>query len=549
MIFRRSIQAFVLTFVVSLLLLSTWTHAIPTSGTGATGIVLRIRLADGSMERIQLEEGSEERLTLEEILQPLGVASDASVRIGTQKTTTKKDLKSLQLKHGSMITVLPPPVDPKAQAQAQAEALQKRQPPKREWDPYPDLAKNYDAIVRKTKTKRSSSSGMSYSDISKIQSALHMVDPQKEGPIKRLYMCRVAAERFYNNGVRKGTKKNPKASFETRFGLLLGTINRERIDSRPKKARTSLSSTTSDSDYCTVTKVQAVWEPPGQTLRDVVGPKGKSAGMYDAPLAATSLLEQNPKILAIADCLGLEPVGWIFSYQDDRLEEENSYQTDGPQAMFGLDIGVGAKLKMEAMKAKQRLAKKENDLNDIGDKFVTLAMDATTGATEAFQLSDVSVQMVHEDLFCKLLEFQKDSPLSNPPMVPTKHPVLVDGQETKILDSVLCLVNTAVLSHVGNYSKSGSPTKKSNGSLTNKTKKLLVKALESSDPGDFFQEVCDFNILLALDDLLAKGSSKSSDIGEDTKALCELVKKWARGQKKGTVIDIKFKMKLKTYLS
>jgi hypothetical protein len=33
-----------------------------------------------------------------------------------------------------------------------------------------------------------------------------------------------------------------------------------------------------------------------------------------------------------------------------------------------------------------------------GRNFVTLAMDAMTGATEAFQLSDVSVQMVSEGL-------------------------------------------------------------------------------------------------------------------------------------------------------
>lgn len=551
--------------LLSFLCLLSTLQAIPTPGSsssaGSSGILLRVRLADGSMERLQLEEGSEDTLTLGQVLKPLGVAEDASIRIANKTASSQQDLKSLQLKNGSLVTILPPPVDPEALAQAKAQAASKRQSKKRDWDPYPDLAKDYESVVRKTKTKRSSSSGMSYSDISKIQSSLHMVDPQKEGPIKRLYMCRNSAEGFYNHGVRKGTKKNPKASFETRFGLLLGTIQRERVDQRPKKARHSLSSQPTDSEYCTVTKVQAIWEPCGQQQRAVQGPNNnsKNGNMYDAELASTSLLEKNTKVLEIANCLGLSPVGWIFSYQDDRLQEDNSFQTDGPQALFGLDVGVGAKLKMEAMKAKQALGRTdENDLNETGDKFVTLAMDATTGATEAFQLSDVSIQMVHEDLFCNLLDFDdnnsnnktKNSVLKNPPMVPTKHEVLVDGQETKLLDSVLCLVNTAVLSHVGSFSKSGSPTKKSNGTLTNKTKKLLAKALDSPEAGDFLKEACDFNILLALEELLAAGSSSSSTgITDDTKALCKLVKKWARGQKMGTTIDPKLKMKLKTYLS
>jgi hypothetical protein len=570
--------------LASLLLMSFVPHlaeAIPSPQPGGGGIVLRVRLADGSMERIQLEEGSEETLTLGDVLKSLGVPPGASVQIGT--TTTKseeKNLKALEIKHGSLITVLPPPSTSKPESRITA---RKHIAATKEWDPYPDLAKDYEAVMLKTKTKRSSGRGMSYSDISKLQSSLHVVDPQKEGPLLRVYMCKVSAERFYSNGVVVTKKKsNPtKPSFESRFGLLLGTIQRERVDRKPKKARTSLSSAPSNSEYCTVAKVQAVWEPPGQK------PNGDGK-IYDASMAA-SFLAKNPRVLAIAKCLGLAPVGWIFSYQDDRLQEENSFKTDGPQALFGLDVAMGGKLKIEAMKEKhdsQQQRKPEDsegessntsgsddDDTDRGDKFLTLAMDATTGATEAFQLSDVSVQMVHEDMFRALLEpldvvtaDANKQPLTllkikNPPMVPMKHPVLVDGKETKVLDSVLCMVNTAVLSHVGAYSgsSSGSATKKSNGGLTNKTKKMLIRALDSSDSNDFLKEICNFNILLALDELLASSASSKAEkatnnagayvITDDTKALCKLVKKWARGQKKGTAIDPKFRMKLKTHLS
>ena len=62
---RIRMKAVLVTFLASLLL-ATLAEAIPTPGVGGSsgGIVLRVRLADGSMEKLQLEEGSEETLTL-----------------------------------------------------------------------------------------------------------------------------------------------------------------------------------------------------------------------------------------------------------------------------------------------------------------------------------------------------------------------------------------------------------------------------------------------------------------------------------------------------
>eukprot|EP00536_Pseudo-nitzschia_multiseries_P007330 jgi/Psemu1/195418/e_gw1.172.45.1 len=521
-----------------------------------SSMVLRVRLADGSMERIQVEEGKEDTLTLEDVLKPFGVPDDASVTIGTTKTNAAKDeiLAKLGIRHGSMITVMAPKDKGSSDGDSDGDAKPTSRFARRKadamkrvgWNPYPDLAKDYDSVVIETAKRRSSRSSMSYKDISKLQSSLHVVDPQREGPLKRFYMCRVSAERFYSNGVVAASKKSKKkqTQYNCRVGLLLGTIQKERVDQRPKKARTSLSSQTADSEYCTVAKVQAVWEPPGQNP--------SSDKLYDAKLAASMLADDKKRMKTIADHLGLVPLGWIFSYRDDRLEENNSFSTEGPQALFGLDVALGGKLKIQNMKDRRY----DDDVDLKGDRFVTLAMDATTGATEAFQLSDVCVQMVHEDLFEKVTDIDAASAKANPPVVPMRHAVLVDGKETKLLDSVLCLVNTAVLSHVGSYSghatSSSTAVKKINGSLTNKTKKLLLKSLESSDANDFLQEVCDFSVLLALDQLLSQARSKTSKDNEheaDMEKLCGLVRKWARGQKKGTTIDPKFKRKLQTYLS
>jgi hypothetical protein len=461
------------------------------------GMVLRIRLTDGSMERVQVKPGSEETLTLSELLTPFDFEEQFSmIQFGT--TADPVDLKStlseLGAKHGSLITI-----KSKSAPKPTESRFSQLKVDKRMWDPFPDLAKNYAHALLKTKTKRSSRQGMTYGAISSLQASLHIVEPQQEGPFKRVYMCATSAEQFHANGMKKG------GEVQCRVGLLLGTIQKERVDIKPRKARTSLSSQTSDSDFCTVTKVQAIWEPTGQ----------KPTIVYDESIAQ-KLLEQNQRVLVIAEKLGLTPVGWIFSHQDNRHEDEDALP------VYDLDIQNGATLQIANMRSRGNIE---------GAKFVTLAMDANTGATEAFQLSDVSVQMVHEGI---LLTDNGKSKRH----VPTKHAVLVDDKETKELDSVLCLVNTAMLSHVGSFSgKTSTSSVKKNGKLTNKAKEAMINAFD--DDQKLFEELCNFNTILKLDQSL---SSEESD------ELCELVRKWARGQKQGTKLGSKLKMHLRGIL-
>jgi hypothetical protein len=321
-------------------------------------------------------------------------------------------------------------------------------------------------------------------------------------------MCHKSAERFQTNGfVKNNAKKTQNAAPLCRVGLLLGTIQTERVEKGRRKARTSLSSQTSDADFCTVAKVQAIYEPPSQKT---------TTGVYDASLGQT-LLQQNPRVLVLAEHLGLIPVGWIFSYQDERHKDEEALP------VFGLDVQTGAKLQIDNMRSRG---------HSEGAKFVTLAMDANTGATEAFQLSDVSVQMVHEGMLVA-------SEGTSQRQVPTKHGVVVDGKEIKELDSVLCLVNTAMLSHAGSYAgKTAASSVKKNGSLTTKTKKALMSALKEDDRR-LLEELCDLNTLLALDQSVSN---------EDTEEWCQLVRKWARGQKEGTQVNGKLKMRLQGVL-
>lgn len=142
----------------------------------------------------------------------------------------------------------------------------------------------------------------------------------------------------------------------------------------------------------------------------------------------------------------------------------------------------------------------------------------------------MQVQMVAEGMF---LPGQKDGRYAK-----TKHPVLVDGSETTELDCVLCLINTAMLPHKGSFAGTlkGNAVKK-NGTLTTKARKAILKAMNND--AKLLEVLCDFNILLSLDDVLDE---------QESELLCQTVQKWARGQKTSTVLDAALKLKLQTIL-
>jgi primosomal replication protein N len=490
---RRSVKLLLALFVGYCL------HVCMASSPASKGLILRIRLADGTMEKVAVPSGSEETMTVDDVLKPFEIEEGASIQVGL---TTVEDattpISKFGVKNGSMITVKSTVSQKPTESRFAKLKVQNHS-----WDPFHDLAKDYEHAVLKVKTRRSSNKGGSYGDIAQLALSLHVLEPQQEGRLKRVYMCRNSAERFHANGLLKKS-----GGIVSRTGLLLGTIQRERVETGPRKARTSLSSQTSDSDYCTVAKVHALWEPPGQKASD-------ATSNYDASLAE-SLLDKTRRVLDIAEYLGLVPVGWIFSYQDNRNEDEDALP------VFGLDVQTGAKLQIANMRSKGIVD---------GAKFATLAMDANIGATEAFQLSDVSVQMVHESILVI-----KDGESTR--HVATKNPVMVDGKQANDIDSVLCLVNTAMLSHVGSFAgKTAASSIKKNGSLTKKAKTAILSALE--DDSKLLEELCDLNVLVALDQSLSD---------EDTAELCQVVRKWSRGLKQGTQVASKLKMRLKGVL-
>jgi hypothetical protein len=517
--------------------------------------IIRIRTVDGSVLRVPLPD-DDSFPTISSILGTAGIDIDADdgdskgafkCQVGPPgRQTDVLDLdttaEELGLKHGSMITILPPPT-PKKDREAEVSSNVEEEEDYNKFDPFPDLAKSisFSAANRRARAlSRGVSRGMTYGDISRVRSTMHTVEPQPTGPLNRVYVCQVGAARFQNHCIVQSPKKKKPDNttkkgqdlnkVENRVALLFGTINKERVDQNRKVARTSLSTSREDQKMCQVAKVHAIWEPPMQKPM-IMGKHYDEGCLLSTYIGhsqeAATKETATDRAVRVAGWLGLQPVGWMFSYADDDRHEDGD-----ALPVHGRDAVVGAKLQIETMKLMGR---------DGGRNFITLTLDGRIGATEAFQLSDVCVQMVAENVLSPPIVDEK---LQSTRFMTLKDPVVVSGEETKRLDSVLLLVNTAMLSHVGLYSGGtnapiGGNVKITSGALLGKTRKRIVAALEKKDGNEALIELCDFDVLLAIDALIGK---------EESEKLCSLVRKYARGQKKGTVLGEQLKLTLRSVL-
>ena len=491
----------------------------------AAPLILRIRKADGSMGKIQI---SDESTTLSSILSTFSgdeskSSSSVECSIANEKIKdTNRPIASFGLKNGSLVTITPP----KRSKEDDVKKIVDSSIRYTEYDPFPDLARSsHSAATRRTRalSRLPNKRSMSYSDIADLHSYMHLIEPQPDGPIKRIYMCSVSAQRFKDNCTIMPTKKQLKATkgeakpqIKNRCAVLFGTVNKERVDQSVNvKARTSLSTPLYEMKVCEVVKVHAVWEPT-QT---------SSANTYDASnLVQGKELERAKEI---AETLGIRSVGWIYSYSDERQKSDDD-RGGGEDSLpvWGKDIVHGAKGQIENM---QKLGR------DEGCKYLTLALDSKSGATEAFQLSNVSVQMVAEGV----LAIPKEGDFKR--FVKTQESVSIDNKETKDLDSVFCLVNTAMLSHEGRFSgKAGVNAVKKVGGLTANKKKALLAKIDSGNDSDLIEELCDFNVLMALDRSIEK---------EDMNSLCKLVTKYSKGQRQGIEMGNELKLVLKSVLT
>lgn len=486
-------------------------------------LLLRIRQKDGALRRVVLTSGPED-VTLSQLLLPSEakgdtIVSSSSSSGGNVVLDATKTLTELRLnRNGTLLTLSSAAADETSTTNERRSSTSLRRVVEKRFDPYPDLAKR--TSYRRTKAllraRGESARSSSYADVERLRDAMHRVDVGgKSNAAKRAYMCGDAAARF---------RASCGDGRRQRAGLLLGTVATEREDRTNKgKSRTSLSSTTESEKRCKAVRVHAVWDPSTSS-----GTRTKpNAYDTDSLRAACDDDDDGARELSLAARLGLRPVGWIYSYADSETRREAELP------VLARDVHHGARLQASVMR-RRSLSSNEKDDTDV--PFVTLAMDAATGAAEAFQLVDAAVQAVAEGV----LSGPSDDDAPEERNLRASDPVLVDGQETQEVDSVLCLVNTAVLSHKGRHcvnDASAVLTKK--GALTGKIKRQILSALTSGGKEDALRILCDFQVLCGLDRLLGK-----SDMDE----LIELVSLYARGQKKSTKIGSRLRLQLEGVL-
>ena len=211
-------------------------------------MTLRFRAQDGSIRRVNDCKVSE---TLEDILKRNEIETDGMILESCSKTgqvvDPVKSIQELDLKNGSLVSIKCPSSGTTSGLTQRKNNSKAAATHSGTWQPFPSLAKpDYANLVRRAKARANMKNSMSYSDLNDISSALHVVEAQKDGKIKRIYLCADSAQKFQATLV-KQSSANPKVA------LLFGTFHKERETA--KRARTSLSSTTDDTKMCEVVKV------------------------------------------------------------------------------------------------------------------------------------------------------------------------------------------------------------------------------------------------------------------------------------------------------
>jgi hypothetical protein len=507
---RFVVGAWALAFFLSSVVLANSSSTLP------NGRILRLRMTDGSILKV---EAKEDTATLNEVVtsalrsSPEAGTIDISnidVKVNGESLSLLSPISELDLKNGALLSI----VDKATQTSstglkrgAGSSSKSNQAINSKHFDPFPELAKpRYTSATRAVRAKANLKGGLSFADIDKMTASLHKVETQPEPKIQRIYMCAKGAEAFATSCFVKRKKTDPpsaKPTMRHRCALLFGTVSTERLDQN-RTPRTSLSSTTESAKMCKVVKVQAVWEPPSQNP--------PTSSLYDAS-SLTSLTSSSPdtnvlRAIDLATKLGYQPVGWIYSYES----QEGDSREEAQVPVLSRDVVIASSIQAELM---ERLGREE------GGKFVTLALNAPNGATEAFQMSDQSIQMTAEGVFSDTSEEEAETR-----HIQTSAPVVVDGKETNEVDCVLCLVNTAMLSQTGSLSQSKIKKVPSTGKLSNKTKKQIADSLaKHGSENETIELLRDFNLLFGLSKVM-----NSNDMTE----LCRIVSGYSKGRKKGS---------------
>jgi len=246
-------------------------------------------------------------------------------------------------------------------------------------------------------------------------------------------------------------------------------------------------------------RVSAIYQPPQKP----------STSGYDS----SALLSSPPsQVLDLCEKLNLQVVGWIFSHDggDGEGDENEKIPVKAPH------VRTATKTQANNMEHFGRFP---------GSKFVTLSV-SKVGEAEAFQMSDVAVQMSSDGVFSDLDSEKGKRYLK------TSDPVSVDSKETNEVDSLLCLVNVAVVSGTGKWKskeKNEKLTKRAKGELKDAVSRVLSNKGNAAKNKALMEALMDFNVLLFLQGRIRDEECWGGILGK--------VVKYGKGGKQATVLE------------
>jgi hypothetical protein len=500
-------------------------------------MILRVRSPNGSLQRLKLTREIQ-KMTIAELLQSLGHLEqtnkkDARTACATPAVqldgTPVASLESLvselpNIQHGSLLTILQSSIAKEKEETAKTkksvtakgnsktnggvfdEEDDKHGNDDASFVPFPDLAKRWnDRRYRATNNKNKPTS---YAALSAYRDAtVHRIDEVSQPKrIEQVYICPAIARRFVDTAADDESSSSDSSSLSSDGALILGTIGRQ----HKTKPRHSLDDNTHKSTL--IAKSHALVMP---------------------------CEEKDDVWKDVAAYLGLQVIGWMVA---------STANDDGALWPTNTAILRAARYQINVMRKAQ-----QQQGGTPFEGFCTIAMDRSSGATEVYQLTDVTVQMAAEGLFHDIIPNNNDNTgrttattTESPPpdQLTTKHPIWVDGGESTSLDTLLCLVNTAVVSHTGWYTKTKRTVKKNNGRLTKATRtKLLAALLQDDDNNDdavALDLLCDFDLLVALVRMLRQRPGQpppTDDDDDDGRELCQTVQQFAKGRKRTTKLN------------
>lgn len=188
------------------------------------------------------------------------------------------------------------------------------------------------------------------------------------------------------------------------------------------------------------------------------------------------------RVDVLAELLGMRKVGWVFSHAPGR-----------DYTMSGAEILKAAELQSKHGKYCCTVTVTTNNEGQI--------------MFESYQVSDQCVKLFEEDLLL--------ADDSNPKVLKTKKPVVVDKKEMNEVDTALFITTVAIKDRQGTF-LGGFPVSNRPSSDHRPSMAACKAALQSRSKLPFIKRVADFHMLLFLTNYLS--------INNDMPLLCEAIK-------------------------